>query len=142
MTKIADQRVELKVPVEENYVGVVRLLISGLSTRLGLPIDEIEDMKLMVGEAFLAIVHKAEQTAGLIHLNWKQTADQVTISLSDPTGRHHSTMKAASLALVQQLGGEVSSSVVDGVEHVDLDFRLEYRQDRPSVFGDRGPGRA
>ena len=142
MNKIAEQRVELKVPVAENYVGVVRLLISGLATRLGLPIDEVEDMKLMVGEAFLAIVHKAEETAGLIHLNWKQNASQVTISLSDPTGRHHSTMNAASLALVQTLGGEVSSSVVDGVEHVDLDFRLEYRQDRPSVFGDRGPGRA
>ena len=142
MSRIAEHRVELKVPVSEDYVGVVRLLISGLSSRLGLPIDEIEDMKLMVGEAFLAIVHKAEQTAGLMHLNWKQTASQVTISLSDPTGRHHSTMNAASLALVQTLGGEISSSVVDGVEHVDLDFRLEYRQDRPSVFGDRGPGRA
>jgi hypothetical protein len=134
--------VELKVPVAEDYVGVVRLLISGLATRLGLPIDEIEDMKLMVGEAFLAIVSKAEQRAGLMHLNWKQSASQVTISLSDPTGRHHSTMQAASLALVASRGGEVSSSVVDGVEHVDLDFRLEYRQDRPSVFGDRGPGRA
>jgi serine/threonine-protein kinase RsbW len=142
MTRNSDNRVELKIPVAEDYVSVVRLLISGLGSRLGLPIDEIEDLKLMVGEAFLAIVHKAEETAGLIHLNWKQNASQVTISLSDPTGRHRSVMSSASLALVQQRGGEVSSSVVDGVEHVDLDFRLEYRQDRPSVFGDRGPGRA
>ena len=142
MNRLNEHRVELRVPVAEDYVGVVRLLISGLATRLGLPIDEIEDMKLMVGEAFLAIVGKAEQAAGLMQLHWKQSASQVTISLSDPTGRHHSTMNAVSLALVAQRGGAVSSSIVDGVEHVDLDFRLEYRQDRPSVFGDRGTGRA
>jgi len=142
MTRINDNHVELKVPVAEDYVSVVRLLVSGLSARLGLPVDEIEDLKLMVGEAFLAIVHKAEMVTGLIHLNWKQSASQVTISLSDPTGRHRSVMSSASIAMVQQLGGEVKSSVVDGVEHVDLDFRLEYTQDRPSVFGDRGPGRA
>jgi hypothetical protein len=51
-------------------------------------------------------------------------------------------MSSASLALVQSRGGAVTSSVVDGVERVDLDFRIEYRQDRPSVFGDRGPGQA
>jgi hypothetical protein len=142
MTKISGNHVELKVPVAEDYVSVVRLLISGLSSRLGLPIDEIENLKLMVGEAFLAIVHKAEGMAGLMHLNWQQSDSQITISLSDPTGRHRSVMSSASIALVQELGGEVSSTVVDGVERVDLDFRLEYKQDRPFIFGDRGPGRA
>jgi hypothetical protein len=142
MNRINDNRVELKVPVAEDYVSVVRLLVSGLATRLGLPIDEIENLKLMVGEAFLAIVHKADGIAGLMHLNWKQSDSQVTISLSDPTGRHRSVMSSASFALVSELGGAVSTSVVDGVEHVDLDFRLEYRQDRPFIFGDRGPGQA
>nr|MDQ3023342.1 hypothetical protein [bacterium] len=67
MTRINDNHVELKVPVAEDYVSVVRLLVSGLSTRLGLPVDEIENLKLMVGEAFLAIVHKADGIVGLMH---------------------------------------------------------------------------
>jgi hypothetical protein len=143
MTKVLDNRVELKVPVAADYVSVVRLLISSLGARLGLPISEIENLKLMVGEAFLTIVQKAESVPGLIHLAWKQDASHVTISMSDPSGRHKSVMNSASLSLLKNLGGEVTSTVVDGVEHVDLDFRINYRENRPFLFDDeRGAGRA
>lgn len=43
--------VELKIPAKAEYVGVVRLLLSGVASRLGFSFDDIEDIKLAVAEA-------------------------------------------------------------------------------------------
>ncbi len=142
MTQQIDNNVELKVPVNESYISVVRLLVSGLANRLGLPIDELENLKLMVGEAFLAIVDKCEQTTGLISLRWKEHAEHITVSLSDPSGKHKSVTNAASLALMKRLGGTIGSEVIDGVEILNLDFDIKYKEDRPFIFHDQPDGRA
>jgi hypothetical protein len=142
MTQQIDSNVELKVPVKENYVSVVRLLVSGLANRLGLPIDELENLKLMIGEAFLAIVDKCEQTNGLITLRWKEQAEHITVSLSDPSGKHKSVTNTASLALLKRLGGTIGSEVIDGVEILNLDFDIKYSENRPFIFNDDTSGRA
>ena len=43
--------VELIVPNERKYLHVVRLAVSGVASREGFSIEEIEDIKLAVGEA-------------------------------------------------------------------------------------------
>lgn len=137
-----ENRVLLKVPVSADYVSVVRLLVSGLCTRLGLPVEDLENLKLVIGETFLTIVEKCESIAGLINLTWRQDEKHVTVSISDPSGKHKSVTKAANLAILQSLGGEYNSSVVDGVEHLDINFKLKYKEDRPFIFNDQEDGRA
>ncbi|MCH7472475.1 hypothetical protein IIA79_05935 [bacterium] len=134
---LEENLVELKVPVSGDYVSVVRLLISGVATRLGLPLEEVENLKLVVGEAFLTIVEKCEKAEGLIKLKWQQDTKHVSVSLSDPSGMHQSVTSAASLALLKSLGGEYNSTVVDGVEHLDLDFQIKYKDDRPYILYER-----
>jgi serine/threonine-protein kinase RsbW len=51
--------VELRVPAKSRYVSVIRLTISGLATRIGFSYDEIEDLKIAVGEAVTNVVHHA-----------------------------------------------------------------------------------
>lgn len=139
-----EQNVELKVPVDATYVSVVRLLVSGLGTRLGLAVDEIENLKLVAGEAFLTLVEKCEQTLGLITLRWRQAEEHIAISLVDPSGKHRerTLANAASLALLQRLGGEYNSTIIDGVEHLNIDFKVKYEDDRPFIFNERKTGRA
>ena len=134
--------VELRIPVNADYASVVRLLISGLGARLGLPVSEIEDLKLVIGEAFLTVVEKCEQATGLINLMWQQEREQISVSISDPSGKHKSVTSAANLALLKTLGGKYDSTIVDGVEHLDLNFEIKYREDRPFLFHDREDGRA
>jgi hypothetical protein len=134
--------VELKVPVSPDYVSVVRLLVSGLATRLGLPVNELENLKLVVGEAFLTICDKAEKAAGLMRLGWKQDGANITVSLSDPSGKHKNITSTASLALLAKLGGELRSSEIDGVPQLDLGFTIRYKEDRPYIFNDKDNGRA
>ena len=141
MAKIAEN-VELKVPVDESYVSVVRLLISGLGTRLGLAIDELENLKLVIGEAFLTIVEKCGRISGLIHLKWTQDETHIHVALSDPSGKHKSVTNAMNLALLRNLGGAYKSSVIDGVAHLNIDFDVKYEEDRPFIFNERKGGRA
>src|SRR5690554_3292190 len=51
--------VELKIPAKPEYVGVVRLTVSGIANRLGYSYDEIEDIKIAVAEACTNVVNHA-----------------------------------------------------------------------------------
>ena len=142
MNKKHQELVELRVPVSEDYGSVVRLLISGLANRLGLPVEEVENLKLVVGEAFLTMVHHCEQAAGLLSLKWREVDDHISLSLSHPSGKTLRVSSSASLALLSTLGGQYDSRVVDGVQHLDLDFDIKYKENRPFIFHDRQDGQA
>ena len=142
MVKVMDNSVELKVPTNADYVSVVRLLVSGLGNRLGLPLDELENLKLVIGEAFITVAEKCTGATGLINLRWTQDESHISVSISDPSGKHKSVTNAANLAVLKNLGGEYNSSVIDGVEHLDIGFDIKYREDRPFIFDDRQDGRA
>jgi hypothetical protein len=142
MVKVIDSNVEFRVPVEAEYVSVVRLLVSGLGTRLGLVVDELEKLKLLVGESFLTIVAQCEQEPGLMRLTWVETGSRIQVSLSDPSGKHKSVTDSGNLALLKTIGGEFSSRVVDGIDQLDIGFDIQYREDRPFLFHEREDGRA
>ena len=50
---MADQPLEIKmtIPAASEYVGVIRLAISGIATRMNFTIEEIEDIKISISEA-------------------------------------------------------------------------------------------
>lgn len=43
--------IEMKVPAKAEYVGVVRLSISGIANRMGFTYEDIEDLKVAISEA-------------------------------------------------------------------------------------------
>tara|TARA_A100001015_G_C14858054_1_gene659163 strand:- start:492 stop:953 length:462 start_codon:yes stop_codon:yes gene_type:complete len=45
------ENIEFSMPCMSDYVGVVRLAVSGLATRMNFSIEEIEDIKIAVSEA-------------------------------------------------------------------------------------------
>lgn len=45
------ENVEFSIPCKSDYVGVVRLAVSGVATRMNFSIEEIEDIKIAVSEA-------------------------------------------------------------------------------------------
>lgn len=50
--------VEMKVPAKPEYVGVVRLSISGIASRMDFSYEDIEDLKVAVSEAITnAVTH-------------------------------------------------------------------------------------
>ena len=62
-TAEGDPVVALEVPADVAYVGVVRSLAAGLAARLPFTVDEIDDLRIAVDEAFaLLLPHAAESS--------------------------------------------------------------------------------
>jgi len=51
--------IEMKFPAKAEYVGVARLSISGVASRMGFTYEDIEDLKIAVSEAVTNVVEHA-----------------------------------------------------------------------------------
>ena len=51
--------VELRVPADRAYASVLRTTTAGLAARLDFPIDDIEDLRIAVGEASAMVLPEA-----------------------------------------------------------------------------------
>lgn len=54
--------VELKIPSKPEFVGVARLTILGVASRMPFTYDEVEDIRLAVGEACTTAVERAKRS--------------------------------------------------------------------------------
>jgi serine/threonine-protein kinase RsbW len=51
--------IEMKIPAKPEYVGIIRLTLSGIASRMGYSYDVIEDLKIATSEACTNAVHHA-----------------------------------------------------------------------------------
>ena len=64
MSKVPD--VELRLPAESAYVAVLRMTTAGLAARLDFTLDDIEDLRIAVGEACALVLEDAD-AGGSLH---------------------------------------------------------------------------
>ena len=57
--------VELRLPADIAYVSVLRTTTAGLAARLDFPIDDIEDLRIAVGEACALVLPEAQPGSDL-----------------------------------------------------------------------------
>jgi serine/threonine-protein kinase RsbW len=57
--------VELRLPADSAYVSVLRTTSAGLAARLDFTLDDIEDLRMAVGEASALVLPEAEAGADL-----------------------------------------------------------------------------
>ena len=58
--------VELRLPADSAYVSVLRTTTAGLAARLDFPIDDIEDLRIAVGEASAMVLPEADAASDLL----------------------------------------------------------------------------
>lgn len=58
-------QVGISVPATSVYVGLLRTLATGVGSRLDLPVDQIEDLRLAVGEAAAILLDQAEESGSI-----------------------------------------------------------------------------
>src|SRR5699024_4394479 len=77
--------VEMKVPAKAEYVGVIRLSISGIASRVGFSYEAIEDMKVAVSEAMTNVVSHAygNDEDGEVTLGFGIYEDRLEMMVSD-----------------------------------------------------------
>ncbi|KGP71878.1 anti-sigma B factor RsbW [Pontibacillus yanchengensis] len=80
--------VEVKVPAKPEYVGVVRLSISGIANRMGFSYDDIEDLKVSISEAITnGVKHAYNETGeGEITIGFGVYEDRLEVMVADHGG--------------------------------------------------------
>jgi serine/threonine-protein kinase RsbW len=77
--------VELRLPADGAYVSVLRTTTAGLAARLDFTIDDIEDLRIAVGEASAMVLPEADTGSDLI-ATFHISPGKLTIGVSVRTG--------------------------------------------------------
>ena len=80
--------IELKIPALAEFVGVARLAMSGIATRMNFTIDEIEDIKISISEACTNVIQHAygdnvDPTKDIIDIKVYIIEDNLEIEVTD-----------------------------------------------------------
>jgi len=81
--------VELRLPADGVYVSVVRTTTAGLAARLDFLIDDIEDLRIAVGEACAMVLPEADPDSQLVcsyFLSPGRLTVEVAVDASSPGG--------------------------------------------------------
>jgi serine/threonine-protein kinase RsbW len=117
--------VELTIPGKPEYVGVARLAILGVASRMRFSYDEVEDIRLAVGEACTTAIERANgariemqevQIRCLIDPNRlvvEVTANTPLVPTPEPSVANESGLDERSL------GGVLIRILMDDVQSVD-----------------------
>lgn len=76
--------VEMKVPAKPEYVGVIRLSLSGIANRMGFSYEAIEDLKVAISEAVTNVVsHAYKDDKGEVGLGFGIYEDRLEVMVAD-----------------------------------------------------------
>ncbi|KIL52212.1 anti-sigma B factor RsbW [Jeotgalibacillus soli] len=77
--------IEMKIPAKAQYVGVMRLTISGIASRMGFTYDDIEDLKIATSEAITNAVQHAygEGDNGEVVIGFALYQDKLEVIVAD-----------------------------------------------------------
>lgn len=73
--------VELRLPADRAYASVLRTTTAGLAARLDFPIDDIEDLRIAIGEASAMALPEA-RADGDLHAAFFLTPGQLDVTVS------------------------------------------------------------
>lgn len=75
--------VELRLPADSAYVSVLRTTSAGLAARLDFTLDDIEDLRIAVGEASALVLPVADPGTDVVCRFWLRPGE-LTISVDVP----------------------------------------------------------
>lgn len=112
-------RVELVIPCKPEFVGVARLAILGVASRMRFSYDEVEDIRLAVGEACTTAVEWAERngrTDSTITLRSEIANDKLTVDIYDQAGAREDNTKAEDEQEIENIGALLITLLVDEIK--------------------------
>jgi serine/threonine-protein kinase RsbW len=111
--------VELRIPSRAEWVGVARLAIAGIASRLQFSIEDIEDLKLAVAEACTNCIQHASQSDS-IAISCRIRPDKLIMTVEDSGGDASAESLAPKRLGEPQVGGLgvfLIRSLMDDVEY-------------------------
>ncbi len=127
--------VSLRVPADGAYVSVLRTMTAGLAARLDFTVDDIEDLRIAVGEACALVLPEAT-SGGDLEADFRLTPGTLTITVSVPTdGPHAADEDSFAWQVLTTLASDASAATHDS--RFEVTFTTE---SSISVAGHPGAG--
>ena len=104
-----DDEIRLAVPAAPAFARLARLTVAGLATRVGFTYDEVEDLRIAVGEACSLLV-STDDTPATIELVFRVRPESLDITV---TGEHSGDPREAADA---GLSRQILEAVVDSYD--------------------------
>ena len=98
------ETVELIIPCRAEYVGVARLAVLGIASRMPFSYDEVEDVRLAVGEACSHAVERAGTRAATIRIVSTITPHALTIEVADDVAASEVAAPTEEARLLEEAG--------------------------------------
>jgi serine/threonine-protein kinase RsbW len=127
--------IEMKIPAKPEYVGVIRLTLSGIASRIGYTYEEIEDMKIALSEAITNAVQHAYATeeGGEVTVGFGIYQDKLEMAVAD-SGKSFNFLQTKN-----ELGPYTESSTVEQLSEGGLGlFLIETLMDEVRVLNHSG----
>ncbi len=96
--------VQLFIPCRAEYVGVARLAVLGIASRLPFSYDEVEDVRLAVGEACTHAVERAGAAPATIHITSILNGRALTIRVTDDVAAANIAAPTEEARLLEEAG--------------------------------------
>ena len=104
MTDTQAETVQLSIPCRPEYVGVARLAVLGIASRMPFSYDEVEDVRLAVGEACTHAVERAGGGAATICIISTVTPHSLRIEISDDVAEEDTAAPSEEAQLLEEAG--------------------------------------
>ncbi|MCQ6282663.1 anti-sigma B factor RsbW [Bacillus sp. EB600] len=127
--------IEVKMPAKPEYVGVIRLTLSGIASRMGFGYEEIEDLKIAISEACTNAVQHAynREEGGEMIVGFGIYADKLEMMIADD-GKSFNFEQ-----IKDQLGPYTGSSPIDQLSEGGLGlYLMETLMDEVRVLNHSG----
>lgn len=124
-------RVELTFPARGDLVVLARLVASAISTRVGFDIEELEDLRLAVGELCLVALQGSDAVHGDLRLEFTVLRESLDISCT-LAGAAPAPARGADGDEADELSEQILAALVDehGREQEDGSVRAWLRKRR------------
>ena len=111
--------IRLRIPAVLSYVRLPRVAIAGLATRSGFSYDEVEDLRLAVGEVCQVLLDGADRDGTLsIAFTVERGRIGVEVVSDGPAGRHD--------GVGERLAGQILQATVGSVEVSEEGRRITF----------------
>lgn len=98
------ETVQLIIPCRPEYVGVARLAVLGIASRMPFSYDEVEDVRLAVGEACTHAVERAGTGAATIRITSTLDGRALTIEVQDDVAEAGTAAPTEEAKLLEEAG--------------------------------------
>jgi serine/threonine-protein kinase RsbW len=125
MTGARRADVELRLPADSAYVSVLRTTSAGLAARLDFTIDDIEDLRMAVGEACALVLPSASDGSDLSCRFYLGSGELRVLVGVDADLAAPPDKDSFAWQVLTTLASDASVSVADGRFEVTLSMRSE-----------------